>query len=295
MKIIVAFLLSSTLGLGLKAQTLKDPVYFNYSALPFTNPDNGEGQLDINYFETNLAIPITIGEKVQLINAFYYRYSDFGFDADFTNQHFSENLHDIRYSAIVRSEISERIELISIARVMVRSDLQRNLGGKDLFPFGLLLSNYAIKGNPDFTIGFGVALVNDFNYNRIIPIASLNYETEKIKLEIVYPNIHFLYKKSESFEFGLFANVDSNISRVSQQDIGLDDANIQFQRNLQILVASTVSHRIYKQVFGHLKVGVAPLTSLQFLDANYEKIDGYTQEFNPSLFIRTGIGYRLPN
>ena len=295
MKCITILFIGFFLCLGTKAQTLKDPVYFNYSALPFTNPENGKGQLDINYFETNLAIPVTLGKKVQLINAFYYRYSDFGFNSDFTNQRFSGNLHDIRYSAIIRAEISERIELISIGRVMVRSDLQSNLGGNDFFPFGLLLANYAIKGNPDFTIGFGIALVNDFNYNSIIPIASLNYETDKVKLEIVYPNINFLFKKSESFEFGLFANVDGNISRISQQNIGLNDANVQFQRNLQILVAPTVSHRIYKQVFGHLKIGLAPLTELQYLDSSYEKIEGYTQRFNPSLFIRTGISYRLPN
>lgn len=53
-----------------KAQTLDDPIYFNYNALPFTNPDSGDSQLNINYFETNLAIPVTLGKKVQLINAF---------------------------------------------------------------------------------------------------------------------------------------------------------------------------------------------------------------------------------
>ena len=93
----------------------------------------------------------------------------------------------------------------------------------------------------------------------------------------------------------MFANVDGNIYRISQQNMGINNTNVQFQRNLLILVAPTVSHRIYKQVFGHLKIGLAPLTELQFLDSSYEKIEGYTQRFNPSLFIRTGISYRLPN
>ena len=68
MKYITILFIVFFLCLEINAQTLKDPLYFNYSALPFTNPEKGEGQLDINYFETNLAIPVTLVKKVQPFN-----------------------------------------------------------------------------------------------------------------------------------------------------------------------------------------------------------------------------------
>lgn len=206
--------------LALKAQTLNDPIYLNYSFFPSTSDEE--------------------------------------------NQAFATRLHDLRYSAILRAKVSDRFELLSISRVLLRSDLQEGLQMNDMFPFALLLGNYAIRGNPNFTIGAGIALNSDFNHNAIIPIAILNYESEKIKLEIVYPNINFLYKKSPSLEFGLFANVDGSISRISQNNVV--DEKVRFQRNFQVLVAPTVSFRIYKQIFGHFKAGVVPINNFQLLD-----------------------------
>lgn len=286
---IYLFLLFSS---QLKAQTLDDPIYLNYSFFPSANIGNSEESMKIKSIEAQIAAPIiNISKNIKLINTLYYRNSQFDFNSGNTeeNQSFANSLHDIRYSAILRAKVSKRFEILSISRILLRSDLQENLQSHDLFPFVLVLGNYAIKGNPNFTVGLGVALNNDFSHNAIIPVAALRYESEKVKLEVVYPNFNLLYKKSSSLEFGLFANVDGSISRMANTT----DENVHFQRNFQVLVAPTVSFRIYKQIFGHFKAGIVPINNFQLLDNNHEEIKTYTRELDPSFFFRTGISFRL--
>lgn len=294
MKHTTIFLLLLLFNLQLNAQTLQDPIYLNYSIFPYANIGSNGENIEIKSVEAKLATPIiNIGKRVKLINTMYYRNSQFHFSAGNTeeSQTFTSNLHDIRYSAILRASISERLELLSISRVLLRSDLQQTLNDNDFVPFVLILGNYAIKGNPDFTIGLGVALNSDFTHNAIIPVAALRYESAKVKLEIVYPNVNLLYKKSSSLEFGLFANVDGSISRIAQNSIG--DDNVHFQRNFQVLVAPTISFRIFDQIFGHFKAGIVPISNYQLLDSNREEIEAYTRELDPSFFFRTGISFRL--
>lgn len=294
MKYTTLFFLCILLHFQAKAQTLYDPIYLNYSVFPYTNIGTQGEQKAIQNVEANVGIPIIqIGKRIKWINTLYYRYSQFDFSIGNSeeSQVLSNNLHDIRYSAIIRAGISDRFEILSITRVLLRSDLQANLQGNDFFPFALVLGNYAIGGNKDFTVGLGVALNSDFRYNAIIPVAALRYESTKVKLEIIYPNINLLYKQSSSLEFGLFANIDGSISRVGAHQMGNDA--IRFQRNFQVLVAPTVSFRVYKQIFGHFKAGLVPISNYQLLDADYQAIEAYTRRLNPTFFLRTGISFRL--
>ncbi|RIW14964.1 hypothetical protein D0X99_10930 [Algoriphagus lacus] len=247
MKYVTILFLCFFFHLKTTGQALKDPIHFKYTSLHLTNPESGSGHLDVNCLETNFEVPITLGKKIKLINAFYSRFSDFGFSPDFNNHFFSKNLHDTRCSASVRAGIPERQELIAIAGIMARSDLRNSIDAKVLFPFGLFLMNYAIGENSDFTFGFGVALVSDFYHDSILPIASLNFETERVDLKIVYPNVNILFKESELF--GWSAKVEGAISRVSEQSIGVNDDPVEFQRNIQSLVATRGSRRTYNQVF----------------------------------------------
>ena len=279
-----------------KAQTLKDPIYLNFSFFPASISGTNATDLSISSVEANLGTPvIKIGNKIQLINILYYRNSRFDFQPNnsIENETLASDLHDVRYSAVFRVNISKRVEFLSINRILIRSDLKEDINSDDFFPFLIALGNYSIGGDPNFTIGVGVALTSDFRYNALIPIAALRYESEKTKLEIVYPNLNLLYKKSPNLEFGLFGNVDGAISNV--QGNSFDNTTIQYQRNLQVLIAPTVSFRIFKQIFGHLKAGIVPISNIQALDGSFQKIDVLSRELDPHFFVRSGISLRLNN
>jgi Domain of unknown function (DUF6268) len=280
---------------SMKAQTLNDPIYFNYSLLPKADFDSKSGNLTTNLFEVNTTFPaLKFGKNVKLFNAIYYRNSNFEYGNTFPQKNsFPTTLHDIRYSAIIRMQLNERLEIVALPRIMVRSDLRQSVNGNDFFPQLAILATFAVKGNPNFKIGFGGALNNDFARNAFVPLGSLYYDSKKVKIEIVYPNANFLYKQSEDFEFGLFASVDGNISKVSGFQLGAE--NVNYFRTFQLLVAPTVSHRIYGNVFGHLKIGLAPIRSFETLNSDFKAIQNQNFDLKSNLFFRTGVSFRIKN
>jgi Domain of unknown function (DUF6268) len=277
------------------SQTLNDPIYFNYSLLPATVFDSENGNVANSFFEVNATVPaIKIGKNIKWFNAVYYRNSTFEYSSEFPqNSSFPSTLHDIRYSAIIRVQLNTRWELVAIPRIMVRSDLSESINSNDFFPQVAVLATYSIKGNPNFKIGLGGALNNDFERNAFVPLGSLYYDSKKVKLEIVYPNANFLCKQSENFEFGLFTSVDGAISRVSSFQLGTENTN--YLRTFQLLIAPTVSHRLFKNIFGHLKMGFAPIRSFEALNSDFKSIGNQDFDLKSSLFFRTGISFRLKN
>jgi hypothetical protein len=287
---LIAFLVCSLGFMSLNAQTLSDAIFVNYTLMPNSYKQGDNATLGINNFEVNAVVPpIKIGKRVQIFNGLYYRYTHFNsrvrqgdIGYDLTN-----TLHDARCSLIVSAKLTERWGLLGIGRLVMRSDLQSRVSGRDFFPFGLLLATYTIKTDPLIRVGFGAVVTSDFGYNSILPFATLRYESSKIKLEVIYPNLNLVYKKSDSFEFGLFAAVEGAIFRVAERN---EAHQVRFfQKNIQILVAPTFTHRIYKQIYGHLKVGVIPYSTFDQWDSNYEVIPSASRATDPSLFIRTGI------
>jgi hypothetical protein len=289
----VLFYFVTLLSLSTHAQTSKDPIYFNFSQLPQTNFAESNGNLTTFLFECNVAYPILkIGKNLKIFNAIYYKY----LNADYSilsahNQPFPTSLHDARYSAIIRTQLSEKWEIVSIPRLIIRSDLRQPINRNDFFSQVTVFATYAVKGNPNFKIGIGGALNNDFARNAIVPLGSLYYESKKVRIEILPPNANFLYKKSENLEFGIFASLDFTTSRVSPFEIANDDIN--YLRIFQLFLAPTVTRRLYKQLFGHLKIGFVPIRNLEPLYDNFEVLTNKDFDLEPNIFFRTGISFRL--
>ena len=280
--------------LNTNAQTLSDAIFANYTFMPNSYKTGDNATLGIHNAEVNLvAPPIKIGERIQIINGLYYRFTDFNsrFKQGEIGYDLSNTLHDARYNLILRVKLADRWGLVGMGRFIMRSDLRSRVSGRDFFPFGLLIATYTIKKEPLIRVGFGAVVTSDFSYNSILPFATFRYESKKIKFEIIYPNLNLVYKHSESFEFGLFGAVEGAIYRVAEREEA--DQIRFFQKNVQILIAPTFTHRIYKQIFGHLKVGVIPYSTFDQWNSDYEPIPQASRSTEPSMFIRAGISYRL--
>lgn len=276
------------------SQTLNDPIYLNVTALPESTFSDRKGSLNINFFEFNAAAPpIKLGNKIQFINGLYYRNTHLGFSEDFAyNNQYPGTLHDIRYTAVLRAQLSKRWEAVFIPRMIFRSNFSQALSSKDFFPQAVALANYSVNGNNKFKIGLGIALNNDFERNAIIPIGSLYYEGEKLKVEMVYPNTNIIYKQSEDFEWGLFATVDGSISRITPF-LTKNNEQAEYLRQFQIIIAPAVSHRISKNFFGHLKIGYAPVRDLENLNGSFNPITGENMDLRGGFFVRVGVSLRI--
>jgi hypothetical protein len=61
------------------------------------------------------------------------------------------------------------------------------------------------------------------------------------------------------------------------------------------LVAPTATRRIYKQIFGHLKIGFSPIRSFETMNNDFKPIQNQDFDLKSSLFFRTGLSFRLKN
>jgi hypothetical protein len=290
----VILLIIISLGGGYASgQTLTDPIYFNVSYLPQSQFKESPGSVMSRWVEFNLTTPGPgLGQKLKIFNAFYYRNSHFWFDNVSSERTLlPQTLHDIRYTAIARVAISQKWELVALPRLAVRSDLNHRLSGNDLFPSLVVLGNYCVPGNPNFKIGLGLALNNDFRRKALIPIGSLVYDHPKFKAEIIYPSAQFLYKQSADFEFGLYVLVDGAISNTSP--IPTRPEQTEYLRTLQVVVAPALSYRVYKDFFAHLKVGYTPVRGYQFMNQDFRAIQPGDNNLRATGFLRMGISYRL--
>lgn len=285
----------------LKTQTLNDPIYVNYQHVPSSLFIDSSLSQTTNFIEMNATTPgIRLGSKSKLYNSAYFRYTDISYSKDFStfNNHFiepSSNLYtkslvDIRYSLILRVEFNSSWEAVAISRILLRSNFRNEMSNRDFVPYAVLLANYSINKNPNFKIGLGVALNNDFSPNAIIPTGTLFYNGRKLKIEIAYPSATFLYKYSKDFEFGIYSNLDAAITHIY---LATPSSNHAYLRSMQFNISPTVSHRIYKNFFGHLKVGYAMLRKMELLDENHQPLRLIEQNINPSLFFKLGISYRM--
>ncbi len=276
-----------------QAQTIQDPIYINASLNSRVHIAAKNTFLSQNFLDINFTTPaIQLGKKMKWYHAVYYRNSNFDFsDSTSTNISIIPNLHDIRYSSIFRYSLCQSIEFVFLPRILIRSSLSQPMNEKDFIPYLVFLANFSPYNQPNLKIGLGLALNNDFSPNAIIPTGTLFYNNKKFKIEIAYPNAQFLFKKSKDFEFGLFANIDGSISRVSPISFGSEVAS--YFKSFQIIMAPTFSHRIYNNFFAHLKIGYLGFRTVQHLDANYNSLSETKQNPAPSLYTKLGISYRL--
>jgi Domain of unknown function (DUF6268) len=277
------------------SQSINDVTYFNYSLLPQTGFDAQNGNITISRFEFNLATPpIQIGKRVKLINSVYYQNRQFDYSNTFADRElFPSTLHEMRYVATMFFQVRKNWEILAIGRALVRGDLKQSLSGNDFFASGVVGLIHAVKGNQKFKVGVGIIPIdNDFTRNAVLPFALLLYEGKKVKVEVVYPRANFIYKQSDDFEFGLFSMIEGAISHVSP--FAINNETTEYFRTFQLVVAPSVSHRLYKSLFAHLKVGYATLRSFELLDGDLESLKNQNHDIKSSLYIRAGVSLRVP-
>lgn len=92
---IILIVFAAFLSLGTEAQTLNDPIYFNFSNLPKTDFDRKNGNASVNFLEINATwSAIKIGKKIKIFNVAYYRNSAFEFSNTFPqSSSFPTTLH----------------------------------------------------------------------------------------------------------------------------------------------------------------------------------------------------------
>jgi hypothetical protein len=184
--------------------------------------------------------------------------------------------------------------MLGIFNAILRSDFKQSLSGNDFFPTGIIGLVHSVKGNEKFKIGAGViGITSDFDRNAVLPFVILLYDSKKIKAELLYPRANIIYKYSSNFEFGLFSMIEGAISHIAPFALNSETAN--YFKTIEWVVAPAVSHRLYKSIFAHLKIGYASVRNIELLNKDFESLKNQDYKLQSSLYVRAGISLRVAN
>jgi len=149
-------------------------------------------------------------------------------------------------------------------------------------------SDYNLK----IGLGAGIGLFG-FRHFRFWPLIQLAYQKSKVRCEIALPYANMTYKITKDFEAGIFSMVDNSISNVTP--FTFENETASHLRIFQLIVAPTVSHRLYRNFFGHIKLGgLVPLRRLRPLDEDFNPVGLLNFGSTSSLFFKVGFSYRRP-
>jgi len=277
------------------AQQPTEFLSLNYYYLPQSDFKDMDGKATVNNFEASLLTPaIKLGKRTTLINGFYYRLSDYHFEELSTDWNgLPTQLHDIRYSLIIRQQLSRRWTLVVTPRVNARGNFKESLSGDDLFPGATVMALHSTQGRLRW--GIGATYNNDFNHNTFMPVAGLYYATERMRLNITLPNNgQLIFTPSKKLEYGLSFNIEPGIYHLG--DMTINKNAVRYLRTLNALVSPTLSYNLAGSCWLNARAGYVLIRNYDLWDENYEaRQKNMENNFDPAPFASVGLSIRLNN
>lgn len=277
------------------SQGNSDGGYINYSVIPKSNFEKNGGSAALNNLEINLITPtIKLAEKTTINNILNYRLSNYVYtDIGAANNILPDNLQEIRYSILFRSQLNENWKLLAIPRISIRGDFETKLNSDYLFPsFTIVAIKTSIK-NPNFRWGFGINYNNDLLKNNVLPIITLQYNTKKIIVNAFLPNsatITFLPANKKT-EYGFGFTGEGNIYKIN--NFNLNNENIEYLQTLNIFINPTLSYNFASTFWINLKAGIVLARNYSLYN---EQVKSSSPDFdntlNVSSFAQIGISFR---
>ncbi len=203
-----------------------------------------------------------------------------------------ETLQEIRYTVLLRYQLTSRWGLLAIPRLSIRSDFETSLSNNDLFPSFTATAIHTSEKQAALKWGLGINYNNDFMKNAILPVLFFDYTQPKFRINAFLPNnasISFLAVKK--IEYGLGFNTDAAIFHISSSNTG--NQNIEYLRSLNVNINPTFSYNLVSKLWINLKAGLVLGRVYDFYDHNFESTsDDYKNSLNATLFTQIGISLR---
>ncbi len=295
----ILILLASTVvsPLFVNGQTRNDVVFFNYSYAPPTNFQNITGKSNLyKNIEIQLGIPpIKLINNLTVINTFYGRSLNY----DFKNLpdpllKIQKKLTDIRYSPLLTYKVNSKWSVMALPTVMLRSDLQHKLSGKDLFYNGLIVANFNPDEEKKVIFSFGVILTNDLTHNQINPVAGFTYKSKKLLAEVGYPRTNIFFKPKSKIEWGVTVAVDGATFKVNEIQL-TDTLTAKYIRSIDVFAGQALNFNLFGKVWLNTQIGCAFLRRYDLMNSDYKKITIAKTELNGSFYAKAGISLRIGN
>lgn len=198
----------------------------------------------------------------------------------------SNYFHTIFYNFSMVQTLNPKWRLLVNVTPTLASDFTESLNDDDLlFQASALAMNTKRK---NFKYGLGVAYTTRFGRQLIMPLGMIQYNTEKIFLDILLPNkLSVIFNQNKVFQFGFEAGLNGGLFN-NNSDVEIISTNIDEAGYSRLNVGPTIAFKLKKAIKINLTGGMAVGRRLDFIDTAEETIDK-TPANGP--FFRVGLSF----
>lgn len=286
-----AFFLLLFLCFTASAQIGNEPIYVNYSYVPKSEFRDVPGESSLKFLEANAITPTIELGKTQINNAFNYKLSAYGFESASPGVYLPGNLHDIKYTLIIRHKFNETWGMLAVPKINIRGDFN-TIGARNVFGGAAILATREPANNPNLQYAFGVTYNNDFRKNSVLPAAIVNYKNDNWRINLILPsNGSIAYLHSDTFEYGMYFSLEAGIYALEEYNIY--NSHIEYLRTFNAVAAPSFAYNIFGKFWVNGRAGVDFARSYHLLEHDYDVHDDRLENnLKPSLSLGIGLSFR---
>lgn len=286
---IIRIILIFTLSFTINAQEKNEFFSLNYSLAEPSKFKNTNSEMGFKSLDTYLAMPtINVDKKIKINNILSYKFSEYDFLPDQSDDKLKSQLSEARLSVLLRYSFSEKKYLYILPQMIFRSDLEGKFKTKDFFPALYAIFYHTSKKNDKLKIGYGLAYSRDYFKNNVTPLLAFSYNSEKIIFDAILPgSVKLTFLPTKNWEYGLLCNLDTAIYRTD----GESDAK--YVRTVNIPLLLNISRKLDGIVWVNAKAGVSMIKDYGLLDSNFDLLKNQNHSLNSSAYFSVGISMRM--
>jgi hypothetical protein len=251
---------------------------------------NKIGEVSLRNFDLNFVMPtIKIKTKTKINNVIYYRLSQYDYkNLPTATIQLPKELHEIKYTLLVRHTFNQKYEMLIVPRFNIRSDFKAKFGNKDMFPAISAILMKTSQKSENFKWGIGLNYNNDLGKNSLLPIIAFKYSSEKTRFNAYFPNNATLtFFPSKKLEYGIAFTSDATLSHINTVE-GID-----YLRTLNVNLNPTFSYNVVSNIWLNLKAGLVLKRKYDLYNSNFETpSDDFENKLKPSAYAQIGFSLR---
>ncbi|HSI06776.1 MAG TPA: hypothetical protein VLC93_19960 [Myxococcota bacterium] len=199
--------------------------------------------------------------------------------------------NDLQVGLLLLVPLNERwtLSLVPVAAGRFTSDADFRVP-RDLTIAGVALASYAVSGNRDFVVSFGLLFTNTLPFSPVIPIAGLRWSNEYWRVEALWPQPQAVRRVGERFEVGVALRFDYPLYRII--DVAVADGTAAYARLTNHYFGGIIAARLVSDLWLAAKPAVNLGRVVRLADDDRDNLDGGRQSLDAAPAITFILSWR---
>jgi hypothetical protein len=271
------------------SQSKVDFISLNYSSIGKSDFKDKQGETSLQHIDFSVFTPtIKWGAKAKFNSVLNYRHTSYSYDDVLLGVNWPTSFQEIKYTLLARFALSNYWELLCIPRLSIRSDFKSNLSQDDLFPSFAAVAIKTSRSNDKMKWGLGLGYNNDLGKNSVIPILSLNYTNDAMRLNVFFPtHANLIFTSAPKIEYGFGFTTDAALVHINTSD------EVEYLRTLNVHFNPILSYNVVSNFWVHFKAGAILRRQYDLYNSDFETpTPQFENKLKPAGFVQVGVSLR---